>query len=147
MTPWWLPDDSLMTPWWLPDDYLMTPWWLPVDSVIIPLMTRRWLYIWHYKYAPLRQSHDKEVAQGGVSRRAIHNWLWIFSLFCQKKFKKFNRYYAPFLCGRHNAFKKNLTFFLPTRTWKNPASKVAYNRPKFFFSTGLKSAQISYSVL
>ena len=27
-----------------------------------------------------RQSHYIEVAQGGVSSRAIQNWLWIFSL-------------------------------------------------------------------
>ena len=26
------------------------------------------------------QSHYVEVAQGGVSSRAIHNWLWMFSL-------------------------------------------------------------------
>ena len=30
------------------------------------------------------QSHYIEVAQGGVSSRAIHNWLWIFSLFWAK---------------------------------------------------------------
>ena len=29
-----------------------------------------------------------EVAQGGVSSRAIHNWLWIFSLFVAKKNSK-----------------------------------------------------------
>ena len=34
------------------------------------------------------QSHYIEVAQGGMSSRAIHNWLWIFSLF-QPKMKYF----------------------------------------------------------
>ena len=34
-------------------------------------------------------SHYIEVAQGGVSSKAIHNWLWIFSLFwAKKRFKK-----------------------------------------------------------
>ena len=27
------------------------------------------------------QSHYIEVEQGGISKRAIHNWLWLFSLF------------------------------------------------------------------
>ena len=34
------------------------------------------------------QSQYIEVAQGGVSRRAIHNWLRILSIFFAKKIKK-----------------------------------------------------------
>ena len=38
------------------------------------------------------QSHYIEVAQGSVSSRAIHNWLWIFSLFfATKKLKKIKK--------------------------------------------------------
>ena len=46
------------------------------------------------------QSHYIEVAQGGVSSRAIQNWLWIFSIFFSKK------YYVTFQCDRYNIFRK-----------------------------------------
>ena len=35
------------------------------------------------------QSHYIEVAQGGIFSRAIHNWLWIFSLFKRSIFQIF----------------------------------------------------------
>ena len=39
------------------------------------------------------QSHYIEVAQGADSSRAIHNWLWIFSLFWGKIFFSKNQFY------------------------------------------------------
>ena len=44
---------------------------------------------------------------------------------------------------------KNLIYFFAHENMKKPSTKVAHNRPQFFFSllpTGPKAAQISYSV-
>ena len=98
-----------------------------------------------------------EVAQGGVSSRAIHNWFWIFSLFfdkkkIQKKYQIKLFFIKEILC---NFLVRSLQcfffkyFFFAHKNMKKPASKVAHNWPQILFSvlpTGPKSAQISYSV-
>ena len=73
-----------------------------------------------------------EVAQGGISSRGIHIWLWIFCLFFptknlkNKKIK--NKYQSTFQCGRHNVFFLKITFLLK-KTWKN-RPKIS---PNFIF--------------
>ena len=48
------------------------------------------------------QSHYIEVAQGSVSSRVIHNWLWISSLFWAKKVNKriYKRYFRQLFKGQ-----------------------------------------------
>ena len=75
------------------------------------------------------QSHYIEVTQGGDSSRAIHNWLWIFSLIWGKKKNQKKK---------KNFIKKILLFFfkiknkiLALKTWENCPQKIG---PHFFFS-------------
>ena len=78
------------------------------------------------------QSHYIEVPQGGVSSRAIHNWLWIFNLNIWAKKNKERKFIKKILC---NFLVRKLQCFLKkSLSIKNTLSKVAHNQPNFFFS-------------
>ena len=51
----------------------------------------------------------------------------------QKKKNFLLFFYATFQCGRYNVFKFFFFFFFALKKLKRPHSKVAHNRPKFFF--------------
>ena len=88
---------------------------------------------WHL--ACLNQSHIA-VVQGGVSSRAIHNWLWICS---QKEIlKKLNFFYIKevlcnFLLQKIEYLRKRF-LFLPSTTWNNRPQKLLIIGPNLFFS-------------
>ena len=87
-----------------------------------------------------------------VSSRAIHNWLWIFSIFLakikiQNKLKKKKSYKRDimqlFSANATIIFKKYFILFLPLKTWKNCSQKLLIIGPKLFsvLPTSPKSAQ------
>ena len=77
--------------------------------------------------------------QGGVSSRAIYNWLWIFSLFFAKKNsnkiqkKIIKKILWNVLVRTLQCFWKKINIFLPTKTWINQPQKLLIIGPQFFF--------------
>ena len=90
------------------------------------------------------QSHYVEVAQRGVSSRARHNWFWIFSLFWAKK--NYKRDIKQLFPADATVLFYKMFIFCPRKHEKLP-SKVAHNRPQFFFIVSLKwlLAQLLYN--
>ena len=85
------------------------------------------------------RSNYIDFAQGGISSRAIDNWLWMFSLFFAKKNSKHSKkiFYKRDIMQLFSAdttmFLKETLKFFACENMKKPASKVAHNRPQFFF--------------
>ena len=55
----------------------------------------------------------------------------------------FPLFYATFLCGHYNIFKKLLNLFFARENIKKRGSKVAHNLPQIFFSQYSPAAQTS----
>ena len=87
------------------------------------------IFIYKWVLMTVKQSHYIEVAQGGESSRARHNWLWILSLFWAKRNFK-NILYLYYICIRDivQLFRADATMFKKNCPW-NDQRRIFKNLP------------------
>ena len=78
-----------------------------IDKVVFHSVRYFTWFIWIHRNLS-KQSHYIEVAQEGISSRAKHNWLWIFSPFWDKIKKNKKKNYKRFIM---QLFSTNATIF------------------------------------